>query len=99
MPFLAHIPAWLSARDNPVFRLDRQNPGQSFAAGQMGPGRDARPHRKNAVVPVSEVSGLLLADTRAALQRALVRRPQSDPAIVFAYWMLMRAGDEPEARQ
>ena len=65
----------------------------------MGPGRDARPHRKNAVVPVSEVSGLLLADTRAALQRALVRRPQSDPAIVFAYWMLMRAGDEPEARQ
>jgi hypothetical protein len=48
---------------------------------------------------VSSTSDFLLADARAALQRALAWRPQSDPAIVFSYWMLMRPGDVPEARQ
>jgi len=33
------------------------------------------------------------------LQRALKRRPQTDPAILFAYWMLKRAGDEANAKQ
>jgi REase_DpnII-MboI len=51
------------------------------------------------VVSVSTTSDLLLADARSALQRALTRRPQADPAILFAYWMLKRAGDEPEAKQ
>jgi hypothetical protein len=48
---------------------------------------------------VSSASDFLLADARAALQRALACRPQSDPAIVFGYWMLMRPEDAPEARQ
>ena len=65
----------------------------------MGPGRDAGAHRENAVVSVSNASDLLLADVRSALQRALTCRPQSDPAIVFGYWMLMRPGDDPEATQ
>lgn len=65
----------------------------------MGPGRDAGAYRKNAVVPVSGASDLLLVDARSAMQRALARRPQSDLAILFAYWLLVRAGDEQEARQ
>src|SRR6266550_5484171 len=65
----------------------------------MGFGRDAGTHRKNAVVSVSSASDVLLADARSALQRDLTRRPQADPAIVFAYWMLARAGDAPEAKQ
>jgi hypothetical protein len=51
------------------------------------------------VVLVSGASDFLLADARAALQRALASRPQSDPAIAFNYWMLMRPGDAPEAGQ
>jgi hypothetical protein len=51
------------------------------------------------VVPVNETSDLLLADARSALLRTLARRPQTDPAILFAYWMLMRAGDATEATQ
>jgi hypothetical protein len=51
------------------------------------------------VVLVSKGSDFLLADARAALKRALACRPQSDPAIVFGYWMLMRPGDAPEATQ
>ncbi len=65
----------------------------------MGPGRNAGPHRENAVVSVSDTSDLLLADARSALQRELTRRPQADPAVLFAYWMLRRAGDEVEAKQ
>lgn len=65
----------------------------------MGSRRDAGPHRKNAVVLVSRASDFLLADARAALQSALTCRPQSDPAIVFGYWMLMRPGDAAEAGQ
>jgi hypothetical protein len=61
--------------------------------------RDAGTHRKNAVVPVSDASGLLLADARSMLVRALLRRPQTDPAILFAHWMLMREADEAEAKQ
>jgi hypothetical protein len=51
------------------------------------------------VVLVSQASDFLLADARAALQRALTCRPQSDPAIVFGYWMLMRPGDAAESMQ
>ena len=51
------------------------------------------------MVPVSNPSEFLLADARAALQRALTRRPQADSSIAFGYWMLMRPGDAPEARQ
>src|SRR4051812_25916690 len=65
----------------------------------MEPRRDAGAHRKNAVVPVSDTSGLLLADARSMLLRALPRRPQTDPAILFAYWMLKRQADEAEAKQ
>jgi len=50
------------------------------------------------VVLVSSASDFLLADARAALQRALTFRPQSDPAIEFGYWMLMRPVDAAEAR-
>lgn len=48
---------------------------------------------------MSNASDFLLADARAALQRALACRPQTDPAIMFGYWMLMRPVDAPEARQ
>ena len=65
----------------------------------MEPGRDAWTHRKNPVVPVSEASGLLLADARLTLLRTLTIRPQTDPAILFAYWILMRPADEAEAKQ
>src|SRR5579863_6109442 len=65
----------------------------------MEPRRDARAYRKNAVVPVSDASGLLLADARSMLLRALTRRPQTDPAILFAYWLLTRETDEEEAKQ
>ena len=65
----------------------------------MGPGRNAGPHRENAVVSVSDTSDLLLADARSALQRELTRRPQANPAVLFAYCMLRRAGDEVEAKQ
>lgn len=65
----------------------------------MGPRRDVGTHRKNAVVSVSKVSDLLVADARSILMRTLTSRPQTDPAILFAYWMLMRAGDAPEAGQ
>ena len=51
------------------------------------------------MVLVSKGSDFLLADARAALKRALACRPQSDAAIVFGYWMLMRPGDAPEATQ
>jgi REase_DpnII-MboI len=51
------------------------------------------------VVPVSSITGLLLGDARSLLERALVRRPQTDPAILFTYWMLRRAGDGTEAKQ
>ena len=50
------------------------------------------------MVLVSSASDFLLADARAALQRALTFRPQSDPAIEFGYWMLMRPVDAAEAR-
>jgi hypothetical protein len=46
---------------------------------------------------VSTASDFLLADARAALERALSRRPQADHAIVFGYWMSSRAADAPEA--
>jgi hypothetical protein len=39
----------------------------------------------------------LLADARATLQRTLAHRPQTDLAIVFGYWILMRSTDAPEA--
>src|ERR1700687_5826496 len=65
----------------------------------MEPRRDAGTHRKNAVVPVSDASDLLLADARSALLRILTHRPQTDPAILFAHWMLRRPGDEAEAKQ
>lgn len=42
-------------------------------------------------------SGLLLADARATLQRTLAHRPQTDLAIVFSYWILMRPADAAEA--
>lgn len=48
---------------------------------------------------MSSASDFLLVDARAALQRALASRPQSDPAIMFCYWMLMRPADAAEARQ
>jgi len=51
------------------------------------------------VVPVSDASGLLLSDARSALLRILAHRPQTDAAILFAHWMLRRAGDEAEAKQ
>ena len=63
----------------------------------MGPGCNAGTNRENTVVPVSDASDLLLADARSALERALTRRPQADPAIMFTYWMLKRAGEKPEA--
>jgi hypothetical protein len=43
------------------------------------------------------MSDLLLADARATLQRTLAHRPQTDLAIVFGYWILMRPTDAPEA--
>lgn len=51
------------------------------------------------MVSVSSITGLLLGDARSLLQRALARRPQTDPAILFAYWMLRPAGNETEAKQ
>src|SRR5580704_14676712 len=65
----------------------------------MGPGCNAGTDRKNEVVFVSATSDLLLSDARSMLQRALIRRPQTDPAILFAYWMLTRKADEAEAKQ
>jgi REase_DpnII-MboI len=65
----------------------------------MGPGRHVGPHRNNTVVSVSETSSFLLSDARSTLQRALDRRPQSDPVVLFAYWLLERKTDEAEARQ
>lgn len=47
---------------------------------------------------MTTASDFLLVDTRAALQRTLIRRPQADLALAFGYWMLMRAGDAPEAK-
>jgi hypothetical protein len=46
---------------------------------------------------VRPTSDLLLADARATLQRTLAHRPQTDLAIVFGYWILMRPTDAPEA--
>lgn len=51
------------------------------------------------MVPVSEASDLLLADARLTLLQTLTRRPQTDPAILFAHWILMRPADEAEAKQ
>jgi hypothetical protein len=48
---------------------------------------------------MSKAADLLLADVRSTLRRTLARRPQTDPAILFAYWMLMATGDAPEASQ
>jgi hypothetical protein len=48
---------------------------------------------------MSNTSDLLLADARLVLQFALTRRPQADPAILFAYFILRRAADEGEAKQ
>lgn len=48
---------------------------------------------------MSDASDLLLSDARSALLRILTHRPQTDPAILFAHWMLRRAGDEAEAKQ
>lgn len=56
-------------------------------------------HWKNAVVPVSDESGLLLSDARSALLRILTHRPQTDPAILFAHWMLGRKENGAEAKQ
>jgi hypothetical protein len=61
--------------------------------------RNAWTHRKDAVVSVSETSGLLLSDTHSSLLRVLNRRPQTDPAILFAHWILARSEDEAEAKQ
>lgn len=47
---------------------------------------------------MSDISGLLLSDARSTLLRALARRPQTDPAVQFAHWMLRRVGDESEAK-
>jgi hypothetical protein len=49
------------------------------------------------VVSVSSTSALLLADARASLQRTLKHRPQTDLAIVFSYWILMRPAEAAEA--
>src|SRR6266536_4832093 len=65
----------------------------------MEPRRDAGTHREDAMVPVSDASGFLLSDARSALLRILTHRPQTDPAILFAHWMLRRAGDDAEAKQ
>jgi hypothetical protein len=65
----------------------------------MEPRCDAGTHRKNAVVPVSDTSGFLVSDARSALLRILTHRPQTDPAILFAHWMLRRAGGDAEAKQ
>jgi hypothetical protein len=46
---------------------------------------------------VRATSDLFLADARATLQRTLAHRPQTDLAIVFGYWILMRPTDAPEA--
>jgi hypothetical protein len=43
------------------------------------------------VVFVSAASDFLLADAREALERTLSRRPQADHAIVFGYWISMKA--------
>lgn len=51
------------------------------------------------MVLVSKASNILLADARATLLRSLALRPQSDMAILFGYWMLMKAGDAQEAKQ
>lgn len=51
------------------------------------------------MVPVSETSGLLLSDVHSSLMRILKRRPQTDPAILFAHWLLARPEDQAEARQ
>jgi hypothetical protein len=48
---------------------------------------------------MNSTSDLLLADARAALQRTLAHRPQTDLAIVFGYWILMRPADAPEAEK
>ena len=55
----------------------------------MRPGWDGGAHRKN----------LLLADARAALRRALARGPQTDPAVLFAYWLLMKGVSAAETKQ
>jgi hypothetical protein len=48
---------------------------------------------------VSETSDLLLSETHFSLMRILKRRPQTDPAILFAHWMLARPEDQGEAKQ
>ncbi|ABK18162.1 hypothetical protein Sfum_2482 [Syntrophobacter fumaroxidans MPOB] len=48
------------------------------------------------MVPVNSTTDFLLADARAALQRWLTFRPQSDLAISFSYWILRRPSDAPE---
>lgn len=45
---------------------------------------------------MSTVSNLLLTDARAALQRSLAHRPQSDLTVVFGHWILMKPSDVPE---
>ena len=48
---------------------------------------------------MSEAVGLLLSDARSTLLRALARRPQTDPAILFSYWLLGTKEQEAEAKQ
>lgn len=48
---------------------------------------------------MSEASSLLLSDARSTLLRALARRPQADPAVLFAYWLLGTKETEAEAKQ
>jgi hypothetical protein len=47
---------------------------------------------------VSSTAALLLADARGTLERTVARRPQTDLAIVFGYWTLMKATDATEAQ-
>ena len=47
---------------------------------------------------MSEATGLLLSDARSTLLRALARRPQTDPALLFTYWLLRAKENEAEAK-
>ena len=65
----------------------------------MGPGRYVGKNWQNTVVSVRATTNLLLADARAMFERTLAQRPQTDLAIVFGYWILMRPADAPQAEK
>ena len=44
-------------------------------------------------------TNFLLADARGTLERTLAHRPQTELAIVFGYWILMRTTDAAEAEK